>query len=271
MRIDSVSSLLRGKVSNTMLRLLDVAGIGRSEEAIAAEAQTYWNEGGQGRWMADSHWRGAEPFESGDLWGRIGRRHLEMFQQAAKLLDVSLSPDRVVEWGCGGGANAVQFAPNAQEFIGVDVSAQSLEECARQLAACCDTPFRPVLIDVGQPERALRKIDESCDVFLSFYVFELLPSPAYGERILRIARDLLVPGGLALIQIKYDVGSWRTKPRRWSYRSQAANMTTYPIHTFWELAARCGLEPRYVQLVPADELDERYAYFVLVKPSSVTA
>jgi hypothetical protein len=28
------------------------------------------------------------------------------------------------------------------------------------------------------------------------------------------------------------------------------------------------LEPRYVELVPEDELDERYAYFVMVKPDS---
>jgi hypothetical protein len=29
---------------------------------------------------------------------------------------------------------------------------------------------------------------------------------------------------------------------------------------------RCGFEPRYVELVPEDELDERYAYFVMMKP-----
>lgn len=266
MGIGSTVSLVQGKARGGLLRLLDMAGIGRSEAAITAEAQRYWNEADQGRWRSDSHWEGAGPFERGDLWTTIGRRHLELYERVAGLLGVTPSGPRVVEWGCGGGANAVQFAPLAREFVGVDVSAESLQECARQVAARCDTPVLPVQVDVARPEEALRRIDGPCDVFLCFYVFELLPGPVYGARVLRIARDLLRPGGLALIQIKYDVGSWRTKPRRWGYATQAANMTTYPVHEFWQLAVRCGLDPWYVTLVPEDELDERYAYFVLVKP-----
>ncbi|MFC5993283.1 class I SAM-dependent methyltransferase, partial [Pseudonocardia hispaniensis] len=174
-------------------------------------------------------------------------------------------------WGCGGGANAVAFAPQAREFIGVDVSPESLRECERQVARVCDTPFRPVLIDVAAPEAALEAIPGPCEAFLSFYVFELLPTPAYGERILRIAHRLLAPGGLALIQIKYDTGSWRTKPRGRSYRFGPAGMTSYPIPAFWQLAQRCGLRPEYVHLVPRDELDERYAYFLLVNTAEPDA
>jgi hypothetical protein len=48
---------------------------------------------------------------------------------------------------------------------------------------------------------------------------------------------------------------------------QSGQLTTYPIHAFWQLAARCGFEARYVELVPEDEFDERYAYFFLVKPN----
>lgn len=104
---------------------------------------------------------------------------------------------------------------------------------------------------------------DSCDVFLCFYVLELVATPEYGERILHIARDLLAAGGLALIQIKYNDGRWRTRPRRRGYRTGLAEMTTYPIHGFWELADSCGLKPELVQLVPRNELDQRYAYFLL--------
>lgn len=97
------------------------------------------------------------------------------------------------------------------------------------------------------------------------------PEPEYGERILRIAQELLTPGGLALVQIKYDTGAWRTRPRRLHYGFSPGNMTTYPIHAFWQLAVHCGLEPRYVELVPKDEVDERYAYFVMVKPGGEQA
>ena len=82
-----------------------------------------------------------------------------------------------------------------------------------------------------------------------------------------IARDLLAPGGAALIQIKYATDDWRTRPRRWAYRLNLANTTTFQIDAFWQLCRACGLEPRAVTLVPEQPLvgDERYAYFLLTK------
>ena len=165
--------------------------------------------------------------------------------------------------GCGGGANAVHFAPRAEEFVGVDVSSETLAECERQVTAACATACHAVEIEVGEPEKALGEIGAKCDVFLCLYVFELIPTPAYGERLLRIARELLAPGGLALIQIKYTTVRWRTRPRGRSYRSGLAEMTTYPIDSFWQLATKCGLTPHSVRLVPKNELDERYAYFFM--------
>jgi SAM-dependent methyltransferase len=259
---------LQAGVQGGLLRTPELVGVRRSEAALEAAAQKYWSEPHEGR---GSHWQGNARFVRGDLWTNIGLRHHDMLRRAYRTLDCMPENGRVVEWGCGGGANAVQIAPTAREFIGVDVSNDSLQECARQVAARCDIPFRPVLVDVSDPEAALRHIEASCDVFLCSYVFELIPSRAYGERVLRIAHDLLRPGGLALIQIKYDIGSWRTRPHRLAYRFSPGNMTTFPIHAFWQLAARCGFEPKYVELVPKDELDERYAYFVLVRPAAPRA
>ncbi|MFI6302985.1 class I SAM-dependent methyltransferase [Amycolatopsis thailandensis] len=246
-------------------RALATMGLRQPDSTIAADAQDYWLRPSGSRWAADSHWRDSPAFRDTDLWDRIGADHLALFEDGARLAGFSRAWDRVIEWGCGGGANAVRFAPRAKEFIGVDISRDSLEECDRQIASVCDTAFLPVAIEVTTPESALGDIDGVCDVFLSFYVFELIPSPEYGERLLRIAHDLLAPGGLALIQIKYATGDWRTKPRRRSYRRGLASMTTYPIHGFWELAERCGLTPRAVRLVPRNDLDERYAYFFLSK------
>ena len=176
---------------------------------------------------------------------------------------------RVVEWGCGGGANAVHFAREAEQFVGVDVSQASLDECGRQLnGEGLGDRWTPVLADVENPEAAAARI-EPCDLFLCVYVFELIPGPEYGERLLRIARDRLHPGGMALVQIKYATDDWRTRPRRWAYKLNLANTTTFRIEAFWQLAENCGLTPRAVTLVPEDRLvgDERYAYFLLMKPS----
>ena len=248
-----------------LLRTLASAGLTHSEARISAQAQRYWNETDVARWKADSHWHDATVFGDGDLWARLGRRHLELVERGARKVEFTRPWRRIVEWGCGGGANAVHFAPRAEEFVGVDISAESLTECGRQVAAHCDTPYRPVLIEVAEAERAVAEIGGECDIFLCCYVFELIPTPEYGERLLRIARDLLAPGGLALIQVKYDDGRFRSRPRRRSYRSGVAGMTTYPIDEFWQLAERCGLRPESVELVPRNELDSRYAYFLLSK------
>jgi SAM-dependent methyltransferase len=246
-------------------RLLAMAGVVQSEAAISSDSQDYWRSPDAGWWASNSHWRDAPVFAGGDLWDRIGQRHLEMLEVVAGAAPSGTGWRRVVEWGCGGGANAVHIAPRCTEFIGVEVAPDSLEECRRQVGAVCQTPFRPILIDVADPEQALSAIGEPCDLFVSFYVFELLPTPEYGQRILRIAAQLLAPGGHVLVQVKYDDGTWRTRARRRNYCFGVGDMTTYPIAQFWEMAAASGLEPQAVRLRPRDELDERYAYFHLRK------
>ncbi|MFB9691366.1 class I SAM-dependent methyltransferase [Amycolatopsis plumensis] len=257
--------LARGAEDFTQ-RALATIGAKQPETRISADAQAYWRQPSGDRWQGNSHWKDAAVFDGGDLWSRIGAEHLDLFDAGARMAGFTRPWKRVLEWGCGGGANAVHFAPRADEFIGVDISPETLRECEKQVRAACDTPFRAIEIDVAEPEAAIPQVEGRCDVFVSFYVFELIPSPEYGERLLRIASEVLAPGGLALIQIKYDAGHWRTKPRRRAYRSGLAEMTTYPIDEFWQLAERCGLTPRAIHLVPKNELDERYAYFFLSKP-----
>lgn len=246
-------------------RILTAAGVRQSQAALTGDAQQYWSAPDDGRWQSDSHWRGAGVFEGTDLWSQIGVRHLAMVERAAKAVAFDRPWSRIVEWECGGGANAVHFAPRAQEFVGVDISAETLSECGKQVAAVCDTAWRPVQVDVANPEAAADQV-ESCDLWLSYYVFELVPSREYGVRLLHIAHRMLRPGGLACIQIKYSDGSWSTRPRRWGYRSGVAGMTAYRVEEFWELAERIGFVPELVELRPRDELDYRYAYFTLRRP-----
>lgn len=261
-----------GAALDAMERTLTAAGLGESTDKLTADARRYWQEADGDRWRADSHWRDANVFVGNDLWSETGRRHLDLFHRFARTVERDGPPatggslGTVLEWGCGGGANAVHFAPPATGFVGVDVAAPTLDECGRQVAAVTDTPFRPVLVDPADPESAVPGLRRSVDLFVCFYVFELIVSQDYGARLLRIASEVLVDGGLALIQIKYDTGSFATRPRRRNYRSRLASMTTYRIDEFWSLAVECGLVPHAVHLVPRNELDERYAYFLLSRP-----
>ena len=131
------------------------------------------------------------------------------------------------------------------------------------------TPIRKVLVDVAAPETALAEIGPaSCDLFLCLYVMELVPSQSYGLRLLDIAAQLLAPAGVALIQTKYTTTATTSQSRRRAYRRDLANMTTFPIDEFWIEAGNRGLRPLAVALVPRDPLDERYAYYLLVRDPS---
>lgn len=234
-----------------------------SQEKLAREAQSWWSRPPQKKQAAFSHWRDA--FDDA-TWLAIGKHSFDLYQHFARSMDFPRPAKRIIEWGCGGGANAVHFAREAEVFIGVDVAQASLDECGKQLAREGMNHFHPVLIDISAPEEALKKIDQPCDLFICVYVFELFPTPEYGRRILKIAHQLLKPGGMALIQMKYSV-SFATRSRGWGYRFGVANMTSYRIDEFWQITQECGFTPHAVYLMPKQELvgDERYAYFSLHK------
>lgn len=241
----------------------DRLGLRQGDHQVVAEATTYWTGADGGTWQSDSHWQEG----LGELWHTVGKESLAISERLVRVVGDGLPAGRTLEWGAGGGANAVEFAPACEEFVAVDVVASSLDECVRQVARVCNTPVRPVLIDLAEPETVVEQVGEaSCDLFLCFYVFELLPSQEYAARVLKIARDLLAPGGVAVIQVKYSTNDVSTWSRRRAYRRDLASMTTFAVPEFWELAAAAGLRPRVVELVPRNRLDQRYAYFLLTLP-----
>ena len=258
--LGTAKALVRDGLDQVLTRV----GLAQSEAALTRDAQSYWSNPSEKHWADNSHFRlGGDLGE--EAWNQIGQQHLDLWRRCARFMSFERPLQRVVEWGCGGGANAVQFAPLTSDvFIGVDVADRSVYECQKEVEAVCDTPFVPVVIDVASPELATRAITDPVDLILCLYVFELIPTPEYGRRLLRIFRDLLADDGLALVQIKYRTRSWLTAPRRRRYRgSTVASMTTYRIEEFWTAASACGLKPELVTLVPKNPLDERYGYFLL--------
>ena len=237
-------------------------GPGQPAAAVESEAQSYWRDTAQPGWRSNSHWH--EGIQ--DHWDDVGASSLALAERLARITGAALPSGRTVEWGAGGGANAVRFAPRCTEFIAVDIARESLQECERQVARVTSTPCRTVLIDVAHPETAVAEIGPgSCDLFLCLYVMELVPSQRSGLRLLDIAARLLAPGGVALVQTKYSTAASSSRSRRRAYRRDLANMTTYAIDEFWEEADARGLRPLAVTLVPRDPLDERYAYYLLVR------
>jgi SAM-dependent methyltransferase len=163
----------------------------------------------------------------------------------------------------------VHFAPLSREYVGIEVSQESLDECRKQLDASGYRAFVPVLIDAGQPEGVRGVALGSCDLFLCTYVYEVFPTPEYGLKVLKIAYDLLAPGGVAMIHIRYRTASWKSTPKRFGYRWNFTVMTTYWVDEFWKAAESIGFEPKAVKLVPVQPINGSgdYAYFFFRKPA----
>jgi 2-polyprenyl-3-methyl-5-hydroxy-6-metoxy-1,4-benzoquinol methylase len=246
-------------------------GLKQSQTKLITDSQQYWNNLANKVFKQHSHWRGQGIFVDDARWLALGHEHLRLYEEFARVVGQKPPLRRIVEWGCGGGMNAVHFGPLTQEFCGIDISAASLEECGRQMAAAGLNNFTSLLIEASNPEAALARAPGACDLLISTYVFELLPSPEYGIRVLKTVSEMLAPAGIAIIQIKYSGGNWRTASRRWGYVRNLAWNATYGIEEFWSAAEKCGLTPKMVTLVPEQPLvrDRNYAYFLLLKQVAV--
>jgi Methyltransferase domain len=250
---------------------LGLLGRGQSEEELARVTMQYWNDGDKaGVDLKDySHWAGAGPWQDREKWLSLGRVHFEMYEQLCLVTGTRRPLDSAVEWGSGGGANAIHFINEVRNFCGIEIAQPSLDECGRVLTESGFSGFQPVLISAEAPEQALELAPGPFDLFLSTYVYELLPGRGYGERITRVAWQMLKPGGLALIQIRYDDGSSRSSQKNADYFRHSTRFTSYRVEEFWVLAEKIGFEPRYVRLVPqktAGFSGDLYAYFAMTKP-----
>jgi cyclopropane fatty-acyl-phospholipid synthase-like methyltransferase len=173
----------------------------------------------------------------------------------------------VLEWGCGGGANAVAFAPISSRYIGVDISQSSIDECMRQLTLNGYSQSLCLLVDIGRPEGILSKV-EPVDVVVCTYVFEPLLSKTYALRLIQVFFGLLKPGGVAFIQIRYATAKFSTRGRSLGYGFGFTKMVSFFLDEFWKACEIVGFSPKCLTLVPTDStvFDERYAYFLLEKP-----
>lgn len=254
------------ELTHAGLRQLDRLLPGQRQGKLRIDADRYWRGGDLSpSWSSNSHW--ADGLASDD-WKRVGSDHLAIFDRFARALGLPTTPDLVIEWGCGGGANAVVFAPRATKFVAADISAESVAECVRQVASVCATPTDGVVIDLSHPELAAAELDGMCDLFICVYVIELTPTSDDALKIVDAAERLLKVGGMAILQVKYRTRDRRTRGHRRDYDKNVANMTTFWIDEFWQCAKERGLTPEFVTLVPKNHLDQRYAYYALTKPSA---
>lgn len=250
-----------------------ITGYRESDAALGQAANRFWNNFDNPQRAQEAHWRGHGPFADDAVWLKLGGIHHELLHQVLRSQGRTLAVRTVVEWGCGGGMNAVHFARGVQRYYGVDLSALTLAECARQMAAESLPGFVPVRVDANQPRNALATITEPCDLFLCTYVFELLPGVEHALQILQLAWELLAPGGVALVHIRCPAATLGGRSRPWDYEGNMAHNVTFSVPAFRAACEAQGFVVLGVQPVAAvPELNEKnYAFFVLEKPAAAAA
>jgi len=216
---------------------------------LTEEAGRYWRQSEVRPWVQDmSHWRGRGRWADDSAWKNVGAKHLELYRRLCVLSSRETPVRSMLEWGPGGGANAVAFAAEVARFYGVDISPANLRECRQQLDAINYEDFRPIEIDANAPEQCLNSIDDPVDFVLCTAVFQHFPGKSYGERVMRVFHRALADDGIALVQTRYDDGSEALRSKNTDYAKNVVAFTSYRVEEFWQIAEQAGFEPLSVVL-----------------------
>ncbi len=236
-----------------------------SARKVEADAGQFWTRSQDDvATQALSHWRG-QGYITEEFWQATGRRHLALLDRLCLLAGRTRPIRAMLEWGSGGGANACAFAQRVTTFYGVDISAPNLEEVGRQLAPSGFAGWKPLLVDVHEPESVRQRGVEPLDLFLCVAVYQHFPSKEYGLRVTRVAHDLLAADGLAIIQTRIDDGSERLSAKTKNYSKDAIVFTSYRVEEFWNELSRAGFSPLAVVLDP----ESAYAFYLAEKTREV--
>lgn len=93
-------------VKKTVLGITRIVGYRQSEDKIIEESAVFWNSTDGSRFRSYSHWLGDDGLST-EVWLELGNEHRCLFETFLKLTNLETPLQRVVEWGCGGGANAI--------------------------------------------------------------------------------------------------------------------------------------------------------------------
>ena len=213
--------------------------------SVHDEITTVWESHEDEHYRQDqSHWRGVGRWDD-QTWTELGQGMVQHVEDLYRTAGRPWPAERPVllEWGPGGGANLHAMADRAGTMYGVDISVKNLEETGRVLAELPGSAFVPVLLD-GEPDTVAASIDQPVDLFVSTAVFQHFPSRDYGAEVLRTMREVMAPGGLGYVQIRYDDGTERYRPKSVTeYRERHITATSYPLSDFWQLLHDAGFRP----------------------------
>ena len=171
---------------------------------------------------------------------------------------VSFTGKRVLDYGCGNGAQTLTFAPDAAEITGCDIAPEGLEELAREAQARGITTIRPLEFDGHTIP-----LPDAC--FDLAYSFEVLEHVGDERQTLREIRRVLKPDAEFLITVPNKWWIFETHGARlpllpWN-RIPFFSWLPTPLHERWAYA-RIYRRSRIVRLLRDEGFDVLGAAYV---------
>ncbi len=166
----------------------------------------------------------------GPKWHQPSPKMKPITTQYRTLLDRAIGvlgrpPKSAIDWGVGGGLVADMLTAMGCHVYGVDIVERT-------------GTFESITIDIAEPEKGVEGL--SVDLFVCLTVIQHMPNQTYAKRIVRLAADVLVPGGVALFQVR--TGKARTDKL---YKSRWMSATLFEPEEFWRVVGGVGLGVRY--------------------------
>lgn len=111
---------------------------------------------------------------------------------------LSLRPNEVLEIGCGSGLLLLRLAPGCKRYVGIDVSAVSLQSVRKQMDEL-EGPWDGVTLLERPADDFAGFGDDSFDTVIINSVAQYLPNASYLTRVLESAVRAVRPGGAIFI------------------------------------------------------------------------
>ena len=105
---------------------------------------------------------------------------------------MDLSPNRVLEIGCGTGLLLYRVAPSCDQYVGLDAAASALDRITDRLAL---SPMPQVSLVHGQAHELTQLVSSTFDTIIINSVAQYFPDADYLIDVVTQARALLSPGG----------------------------------------------------------------------------
>lgn len=218
----------------------------KQQQNIATQV---WENHGNEEYRKDqSHWKGVGRWKNEEAWLNIGKNTKKRLFWLARANGVKFEGHRkysILEWGQGGGANAVGLKDIAKTYYGVDISISNLNEANRIMLAEGSNAFVPIHLQ-DEPSEVLSHIQpQSLDMFISTAVFQHFPSKEYGFEVLSAVKEMMKNGGLCYVQFRYDNGNPKYKPNQSidDYEERHICANSYSIDEFWSIVSNIGFQP----------------------------